>query len=245
MRSSGRGQLNVTLPTPSNGEPRAASQADEDASSGTLFGCPDIRPTIPEDGDRRAPSAQCHLSGLLETHCAGSYQDREGGAGECSAEMDNSKASFRRTSSAGYRLPDRPAVGLTSHSSASVYRQQPGKTRSNGGGTAPAPDPDTRDPVKQDQVWREYIQTEWAGVKEWKKNWGFLTNYDQLGRPRKDASLPTYVPVFSDRVPNTTNQALGSRMCTDLGKALIRMDNLLLLNTGHRKTKSSPEMQPC
>ncbi|XP_064158892.1 uncharacterized protein C2orf50 homolog isoform X2 [Anguilla rostrata] len=160
--------------------------------------------------------------------------------------MANSKSSFRRTTSAGYRIPDRSAVALTSHSSASVCRQQPGRTRSTGGGPAPAPDPDTRDPVKQDQVWREYIQTEWAGVKQWQKNWGFLTNYDQLGRPRTETPLPSYVPVFSDSVPNTTSQALGSRMCTDLGQALIRMDNLLLLSSaGHRKTKPSPEMQPC
>ncbi|XP_061076332.1 uncharacterized protein C2orf50 homolog isoform X2 [Conger conger] len=125
------------------------------------------------------------------------------------------------------------------------HRQQPGKTRGAGGGQAPAPDPDTKDPVKQDQVWREYIQTEWSGVKQWKKNWGFLTEYDQLGRPRPETALPSYVPLFSDRLPNTSNQTFGSRMRTDVGQALIRMDNLLLLNAGHRRTKPSPEMQPC
>ncbi|KAJ8387924.1 hypothetical protein AAFF_G00148580 [Aldrovandia affinis] len=159
--------------------------------------------------------------------------------------MDNRKPGFRRATSAGYRLPDRSAVGLTSHSSASVCRQQPGRVRNTGGGPAPAPDPDTKDPVKQDQVWREYVHTEWTGVKQWQKNWGFLTNYDQLGQPRAETPLPSYVPVFSDQVPNTTNQVFGSRMFTDLGQALIRLDNLLLLNSGHRKTKPNPEMQPC
>ncbi|XP_036399020.1 uncharacterized protein C2orf50 homolog [Megalops cyprinoides] len=159
--------------------------------------------------------------------------------------MDNRKANIRRATSAGYRLPDRSTVGLTSHSTVSVHRQPAGRTRNTGGGSGPTQDPDTKDPVKQDQVWREFVHTEWTGVKQWQKNWSFLTSYDQLGHPRTENPLPSYVPVFSDKVPNTSNQVFGSRMCTDLGQALIQMDNLLLLSTSHRKTKAGPEMQPC
>lgn len=65
------------------------------------------------------------------------------------------------------------------------------------------------------------------------------------GRPRIQSALPNYVPVFSDCLPNTTNQMFGSRLCTELGKELIRMDKLLLLTGSHGKTKQGPEMQPC
>ncbi|KAL0178177.1 hypothetical protein M9458_027071, partial [Cirrhinus mrigala] len=66
------------------------------------------------------------------------------------------KGNTRRATSAGYRLPDRPN-GLASQHSA-------GRTRNTG--ETPAQDDDTRDPVKQDQVWREFVRAERTGVKE-------------------------------------------------------------------------------
>ncbi|KAL2099187.1 hypothetical protein ACEWY4_005667 [Coilia grayii] len=155
------------------------------------------------------------------------------------------KSNVRRATSAGYRLAERPSVALTSQSSVSIYRHPPDRTRNTGGVEASAQDSDTGDPVKQDQVWREFVRAERMGVKEWEKNWGFLKNFDQLGRPRTQSSLPGYVPVYSDCLPNTTNQMFGSRLRTELGKELIRMDKLLLLTGSHGKTKQSPEMQPC
>ncbi|KAI4886956.1 hypothetical protein NFI96_013286 [Prochilodus magdalenae] len=151
------------------------------------------------------------------------------------------KGAVRRATSAGYRLPERPNVALASQSSVSVVRPSPGRARSE----PPERDIDTRDPVKQDQVWREFVRAERTGVKEWEKNWSFLKEFDQLGYPRTEIPLPDYVPLYSDALPNTANQAFGSRMCTELGKELMRMDKLLLLSTSHRKTKRSPEMQPC
>ncbi|XP_030628911.1 ciliary microtubule inner protein 5 [Chanos chanos] len=155
------------------------------------------------------------------------------------------KGNLRRATSAGYRLPERAGVTLTSQSSVSVLRHSQNRTRNTGSSETSAQDADTRDPVKQDQVWREFVRAERTGVKEWEKNWSFLKNFDQLGQPRSENPLPSHVPVYSDLVPNTTNQMFGSRVCTDLGRELIRMDKLLMLTGSHRKTKQSSEMQPC
>ncbi|KAF5892739.1 C2orf50-like protein, partial [Clarias magur] len=121
---------------------------------------------------------------------------------------------IRRATSAGYRLPERPSVPLASQSSVSVKRPPP---RSS---SEPQPDPgrnpDTRNPVQQDRVWRELVRAEREGLKEWEKNWNFLKDFDQLGHPRTEAPLPSYVSLYSDTLPNTSNQTFGSRICTEL-----------------------------
>ncbi|KPP68003.1 hypothetical protein Z043_113351 [Scleropages formosus] len=143
--------------------------------------------------------------------------------------------------SPGYRFPD-----PSSRSSVSLNRHSAGKSRSAAELRAPdRRDPDLRDPVKQDQAWREFVRAERHSVKEWHKNWAFLTDFDQLGRPRKETPLPAHVSVFSDRVPNTANQALGSRVGTELGCELLRLERLVLLSSGHRKVRPDPELQPC
>lgn len=65
------------------------------------------------------------------------------------------------------------------------------------------------------------------------------------GHPRTETPLPSSVSLYSDRVPNTSNQMFGSGLYTDLGKEMIRLDNLLILTANHRKAKRNPEMQPC
>ncbi|CAB1331048.1 unnamed protein product [Coregonus sp. 'balchen'] len=132
----------------------------------------------------------------------------------------------KRATSAGYRLPDRPNVALISQSSVSVYKLPPDRTRTPGGGESPWQTPLSRDPVKQDQVWREFVRAERNG-----------------GNHRAERPLPNYVPVFSDHLPNTTNQMFGSRVCTPLGRELMRMDKLLI--GSYSKCKQGPDMQPC
>uniref|UniRef100_A0A4W4HBL5 Uncharacterized protein n=1 Tax=Electrophorus electricus TaxID=8005 RepID=A0A4W4HBL5_ELEEL len=149
------------------------------------------------------------------------------------------KGNVRRATSAGYRLPDRPNISLISQSSVSMLRHSQGRTRNTD--ESPARGSDTRDPVKRDQVWKEFVRMERAGVKEWEKNWSFLKTLTSW----TETPLPGYVPLYSDVLPNTTNQMVGSRVCTELGKDLVRMDRLLLLTASHRKTKQSAEMQPC
>ncbi|XP_056094632.1 uncharacterized protein C2orf50 homolog [Rhinichthys klamathensis goyatoka] len=153
------------------------------------------------------------------------------------------KGNTRRATSAGYRLPDRPNGPLASQSSVSVFRNSAGRTRNTG--DTPTQGDDTRDPVKQDQVWKEFVRAERTGMKEWEKNWSFLMNFDQLGHPRTETSLPSSGSLYSDRVPNTSNQMFGSGLYTELGKEMIRLDNLLILTANHRKAKRNPEMQPC
>lgn len=54
--------------------------------------------------------------------------------------------------------------------------------------------------------------------------------------------MPEYVPLFSDTVPNSTNQAVGSRVDTPQGKTLISMDFFFV--EGVRKKKLEDELQP-
>ncbi|KAG8124274.1 hypothetical protein E2320_019676 [Naja naja] len=99
-----------------------------------------------------------------------------------------------------------------------------------------------RDQVQQDKIWREAVEAERKATKYWYQNWGFLKDYDPLGKKKVSAQLPEYISMFSDKIPNTTNHVIGSRMNTDLGKTLIKMD--YFLNYGRRKTKTEQELQP-
>ncbi|KAK1170256.1 hypothetical protein AOXY_G7060 [Acipenser oxyrinchus oxyrinchus] len=160
--------------------------------------------------------------------------------------MGSRPADLRRTTSAGYRLPEISAVDLTSNCTTSASRQTENKSRtaeSSGKNLPPAGNSEKRDTVKQDQIWKESIHAEWQGNKQWQRNWSFLKDFDQLGRPKAEEPLPEYVPVFSDKVPNTTNRTFGSRMNTDIGQTLIHKDSLLL--RGNRRKKLSQDLLPC
>lgn len=50
------------------------------------------------------------------------------------------------------------------------------------------------------------------------------------------------MPFFSDTVPNSTNQVVGSRVDTPLGKTLISLDYFFM--EGVRKKKLEDELQP-
>ncbi|KAK9533312.1 hypothetical protein VZT92_008436 [Zoarces viviparus] len=135
----------------------------------------------------------------------------------------------RRVPSAGYQLPDR------AYGTRPVTTQQPADRTRHA-----EPNPDRRDPVKQDQVWKEAVWGERSAVREWEKNWSFL-NYDEMGQ-LKPEPLPSYVSLFSSRVPNTSSQLVGSRLSTPLGSELVRLDRLLLWS--HHKCLRDPELLP-
>ncbi|XP_020498784.1 uncharacterized protein C2orf50 homolog [Labrus bergylta] len=148
----------------------------------------------------------------------------------------------RRVSSAGYRLPERnqsTSRPLSSQPAADRTRRAHGHTVST------EQTSDRSDPVKQDRVWREVVVGERRGVREWETNWGFLTEYDQMGHPKSPEPLPSNVSLFSDSVPNTTNQMFGSRLSTPLGRELVRLDRRLLWSGSCCKRKLDPEMLPC
>ncbi|XP_025952962.2 uncharacterized protein C2orf50 homolog [Dromaius novaehollandiae] len=99
-----------------------------------------------------------------------------------------------------------------------------------------------QNPVRWDKIWREAVEAEQRGRKSWYQNWSFLKDYDQAGKKKEQKSLPDYVPVFSDKVPNSTNQIIGSRMNTELGKTLVNMD--YFFSSGRRKKKLEDELLP-
>uniref|UniRef100_A0A8C4XLH5 Chromosome 2 open reading frame 50 n=1 Tax=Falco tinnunculus TaxID=100819 RepID=A0A8C4XLH5_FALTI len=98
------------------------------------------------------------------------------------------------------------------------------------------------DQVQQDKIWRESVEAEQRGRKIWYQNWSFLKDYDQMGKKKEQKPLPNYMPVFSSKVPNSTNHTIGSRMNTELGRALVNMD--YFFSSGARKRKLEDELQP-
>ncbi|KAG7510294.1 hypothetical protein JOB18_018176 [Solea senegalensis] len=145
----------------------------------------------------------------------------------------------RRASSAGYRLPGR------SNGTRLITVQSSTDKRRTRDAVSVEQSPGKSDNVKQDQLWKELVWSERRGIREWEKNWNFLKNYDEMGQLKTEEPLPSYVPLFSDRVPNTTNQMFGSRLSTPLGSELVRLDRLLLWSGGHYKSKKDAELMPC
>ncbi|XP_042536710.1 uncharacterized protein C2orf50 homolog [Dipodomys spectabilis] len=95
----------------------------------------------------------------------------------------------------------------------------------------------------QDRLWRETVEAERRGRQRWTEQWGFLKDYDPMGNKKEPERLPESVSLFSDTVPNSSNQVVGSRVDTPLGRALSRMD-YLLFSEGARKRKLEEELQP-
>ncbi|XP_003787445.1 uncharacterized protein C2orf50 homolog [Otolemur garnettii] len=154
---------------------------------------------------------------------------------------------LQRTTSAGYRLPPtRPPA-----SGSAPSRGGPMVGRSLAGG-CPAPRApkankgqwvaQKAEGTQQDQLWRELLEAERRGLQRWVQNWSFLKDYDPMGNKKEPEPLPDYVPLFSDTVPNSTNQVVGSRVDTPLGKMLIGMDFSFV--EGARKKKLEDELQP-
>lgn len=62
------------------------------------------------------------------------------------------------------------------------------------------------------------------------------------GNKKEPRELPASVPFFSDTVPCSTSQEVGSRVDTPLGRALSHMDFFFV--EGTRKKKPEDELQP-
>ncbi|XP_066445287.1 uncharacterized protein C2orf50 homolog [Eleutherodactylus coqui] len=157
--------------------------------------------------------------------------------------MGSKQMSIRRATSAGYRMPDRTTTKMTSTSSVSLSKSQPGTRQITSLSDREKEKQTWGDAVRKDHVWREFVEAERRGQKLWNENWSFLKEYDALGNEKEVEHLPDKVPIFSDQVPNTTNQTIGSRINTDLGKTLIYMD--FLLTSGNQKKRLETEFQPC
>ncbi|KAJ6654073.1 hypothetical protein lerEdw1_007499 [Lerista edwardsae] len=157
----------------------------------------------------------------------------------------------RRRASAGYRLPAPSLVGdFTSTSSPPISSSQsartPTATQSSAKTGSKIWEDEQKalkgDQVQQDKVWREFVEAEKRATKYWYQNWNFLKDYDPLGKKKEHEQLPDYVSIFSDKIPNTNSHIIGSRLNTDFGKTLVKMDYFLYC--GRRKKKLGQELQP-
>ncbi|XP_049760857.1 LOW QUALITY PROTEIN: uncharacterized protein C2orf50 homolog [Elephas maximus indicus] len=154
---------------------------------------------------------------------------------------------LQRTTSAGYRSPPTklPASVSPAAPSGAVtlrgpagrpQKSQAPKARRNGGRGSGA------EGVRQDQLWRELLDPACRGESGWAHNWSFLKDCDPMGNKKEHPTLPEHVPLFSDTVPNSMNQIVGSGMDTPLGKMLMHVD--ILFVEGVRKKKLEEELQP-
>ncbi|KAF3826352.1 uncharacterized protein C2orf50 homolog [Mirounga leonina] len=151
---------------------------------------------------------------------------------------------FRRSTSAGCQRPSTRLSALDS----STARAGPVVGRGLAGNrqTPQAPEAEHlalgTNGVQQDQLWRELLEAERRGQQRWAQHWSFLKDYDPLGNKKEPVQLLENVPLFSDTVPNSTNQVVGSRVDTPLGQTLIGMDFFFV--DGVRKKKLEAELQP-
>ncbi|KAK2493507.1 hypothetical protein MC885_021538 [Smutsia gigantea] len=141
---------------------------------------------------------------------------------------------LQRTTPAGHQLPsDRPPASVSS-----AARGGPVVRR----GIASSRQAPQALEAQQDQLWGELLEAERRSQRRWAENWRFLKEYDPMGRRKEPVQLPECVSLFSDTVPNSMNQLVGSRLDTALGKTLIGMDFFFM--EGVRKKKLEAELQP-
>ncbi|XP_068925185.1 uncharacterized protein C2orf50 homolog [Petaurus breviceps papuanus] len=96
--------------------------------------------------------------------------------------------------------------------------------------------------VHQDSLWKELLEAELRSRRRWIENWSFLKDYDPMGNKKEHPKLPEYISLFSDTVPSTANQVIGSRVNTELGKKIAGMD--FFFAEGNRKKKPKDGSQP-
>lgn len=81
------------------------------------------------------------------------------------------------------------------------------------------------DQVSQDKIWKQAVEKEWSGKKEWEANWGFLTEFDAKGEAKEKEEKPDKISLFSDDVPNTNSGNYGSRNNTETGLTIQDLEH--------------------
>eukprot|EP00057_Strongylocentrotus_purpuratus_P031108 XP_783614.2 PREDICTED: uncharacterized protein C2orf50 isoform X1 [Strongylocentrotus purpuratus] len=87
--------------------------------------------------------------------------------------------------------------------------------------------------VIEDKTWRETVGREKNGQLRWDEGWGFLKDFDQKGNPKEKTEPPKNLSVFSESVPNTSNQRFGHRQKSGAAKAMVDLQHRL--STTNRK----------
>jgi len=81
------------------------------------------------------------------------------------------------------------------------------------------------DQVSQDKIWKQAVEKEWSGKKEWDATWGFMTEFDAKGEVKEKEEKPDSITRFSDNVPNTNSGNYGSRNKTDVGLEIQNLEH--------------------
>lgn len=146
-----------------------------------------------------------------------------------------------RTTSAGYRFPlqSRPRSSdfhqncipkeVKAHAAAASVNTQ-GQTSKHSEAAY-----GKLDAVTQDKVWKQAVDNEKKGVKSWEENWGFMTEFDAMGRPKTPNEVPEHVTTYSDNVPNTNAGNYGGRLNTEVGQTMQSLE--FKFNSQNRKKK--------
>ncbi|XP_074656491.1 ciliary microtubule inner protein 5-like isoform X2 [Tubulanus polymorphus] len=82
------------------------------------------------------------------------------------------------------------------------------------------------DQVSQDTIWKQAVEKEKLGLKNWETNWGFIAEFDQRGEIREKPELPSVeqTSIFSESVPNTNSANYGSRLNTEIGTKIQNLE---------------------
>lgn len=94
------------------------------------------------------------------------------------------------------------------------------------------------DAVGQCEIWKQALNKEVWSVKEWEKNWGFMTQFDAKGNVKEAKELPANLTVFSETVPNTNAENYGSQLDTEIGQRLKDLEFRFYADQRRRKMGS-------
>eukprot|EP00118_Oscarella_pearsei_P000293 m.4636 g.4636 ORF g.4636 m.4636 type:complete len:115 (+) comp11038_c0_seq1:104-448(+) len=83
------------------------------------------------------------------------------------------------------------------------------------------------DVVRQDTIWRKAVHRETRSAKKWRENWSFISEYDSKGQKKKTPPKPSNRTYFSDKVPVTTSQDIGSRASTPLNQVIKQLERTM------------------
>ncbi|XP_050407665.1 uncharacterized protein C2orf50 [Patella vulgata] len=80
------------------------------------------------------------------------------------------------------------------------------------------------DAITQNKIWAENVESEKRCLKNWKSDWGFLTEYDPHGNLKPKEEMPDRVALYSENVPNTNSANYGNRLNTEVGQTMQAME---------------------
>jgi hypothetical protein len=136
-----------------------------------------------------------------------------------------------KTTSAGYRFPvyKRPQTAMPRPPAKSEHQSSSGRK------SAPLPR-QPADPLNEDRIWTETLLNQRRRNAVWETHWGFLTEFDPLGRPKQVRRLPNdAVSAYSTTVPLTDSRQYGSRVATPVGHKLQALEFSLYANNRKRR----------